>query len=203
MTGCAHLRPSPAERRPIEASRAQNSRYRARTRPSEARDRPWTGARPNTGPLTTPPNIPRPGSPLALPGKVPTPPRLARSQGSRGSGGLDDTLGNAMLEVSLSGFGKARVWSRECPVDPVKPYNGIALEVSIPRGGMCAYGLLGASAGLHHSGPGCEVVAPASGRRWHGSLVERIDEVRVGLPAELVAPVQRAGAAEAEGFACA
>ena len=103
-----------------------------------------------------------------------------------------------MLEVSLSGFGKARVWSRECPVDPVKPYNGIALEVSIPRGGMCAYGLLGASAGLHHSGPGCEVVAPASGRRWHGSLVERIDEVRVGLPAELVATVQRAGAAEAE-----
>lgn len=79
----------------------------------------------------------------------------------------------------------------------MEPYKGIALEVSIPIGGICAYGLLGASAGLHHSDPGCEVLAPASGQRWHGSLVEQIDEVHIGLPAELVAPVQRAGSAEA------
>ena len=72
-SGRALLRPSPAARRPIDASRARHRRRRRRprTRPSEAPDRPRTASHRRAGPLTTSPHIPRRGHTLASPGKVP------------------------------------------------------------------------------------------------------------------------------------
>jgi hypothetical protein len=76
----------------------------------------------------------------------------------------------------------------------------VALEIYRPVGGYAQYGLLGARLGSR-SDPGLLLrVYESSGRgdrQYVGSLAQRVDDVRVGLPAEFASPVFEAARSEA------
>lgn len=97
-----------------------------------------------------------------------------------------------MRSYELKAHTTARIWTRECPVQDVHSYQGTVIEISIPRGGMCEYGLLGASPLGRRSGL-FEVRVPPIEAGWNQSLVEGIDTVRTGLPSEYTAAVLLAG----------
>ena len=93
-----------------------------------------------------------------------------------------------MRSYKLEGYSIARVWTKECPVTGHTPYEGTIIEISIPRGGMCEYGLLGGTLQNRHTGL-FDVVIPLAGIVWDVSLVKEIDTVRTGLPAEYSAAI--------------
>ncbi len=93
-----------------------------------------------------------------------------------------------MRSYKLEGYSTARVWTKECPFAGDIPYEGTTIEISIPRGGMCEYGLLGGTLQNRHTGL-FDVVIPLAGNVWESSLVKEIDTVRAGLPAEYSAAI--------------
>ena len=96
---------------------------------------------------------------------------------------LDEVLGAVMRNYELPGKTIARVWDRSWPLGAHRKYEGLAVEVAIPRGGMCEYGLLGGRT-LQGRRGACTISVARAGDRWSGSLVEGVDEVRAALPAE-------------------
>jgi len=95
----------------------------------------------------------------------------------------------------LPNLATARLWTSACPTDPGRSYGGCAIEISIPHGGRCAYGLLGASLSSDEREDPCRVLVPENGEPWHGSLVEVIEVVDTGLPAEYADAVKLGGQA--------
>ncbi len=93
-----------------------------------------------------------------------------------------------MRSYKLEGYSTARVWTKECPVRGESSDGRITIEISIPRGGMCEYGLLGGSLQNRHA-RAFEIAMPPVGDVWHSSLVSQIDKVRAGLPEEYSAAV--------------
>lgn len=87
-----------------------------------------------------------------------------------------------MNEHTISGNSIARLRHHSNRSRQASRQTGISIEIMIPRGGMCEYGLLGASAAS--PGEGLKISAPTTGDRWHESLVETNDEVYAGLPNE-------------------
>jgi hypothetical protein len=108
-----------------------------------------------------------------------------------------------MFETNLTAFAKVRIsraprlgeMSTQKPIERVigadrtsRPESFVSLEAFVPRGAMAEYGLLGiryapvASDDLKVRAG----VLAASVARWDGSLANRTDDVRLGLPGEYV-----------------
>lgn len=109
-----------------------------------------------------------------------------------------------MIDLKLEHFARARFWTNELPAAALYPSGFVrthvfqsgtqrlpqirsaAVELFEPRGGHFAYALLG---GRFEPNDSARFVVETSltgndGERFTGSLIEEIDDVRVGLPPE-------------------
>jgi hypothetical protein len=88
-----------------------------------------------------------------------------------------------MKILNLGHFAKARLWNDQCPFPSSDRYQGIVVELSIPRGARVEYGLLGAIL-LPSPESAIQFQISHEGIVWSDSLVVGVDEVRTGLPHE-------------------
>ena len=109
-----------------------------------------------------------------------------------------------MLTLVLGDYGHARIWINDLPGDalagpgentmsltatdksPAVARKSVALEVAWHIGPVIRYGMLGGEWKPEEGGQYsvCIPITNTDGRKWAGSMANKYDDVRVGIPAE-------------------